>query len=433
MIIKGNERGGARNLARHLLNAKDNEHIEVHSFRGTVARDVEGALVEMYAISTVTKCRNFLFSVSLSPPQDAVVPVEDFEATIAQIEERLGLGDKQRVVLFHEKEGRRHCHAVFSRIDGEDLKAINLPFYKERLNDIAREQFLTHGWELPKGFRDRSLSDPRNYTLEEYQVARRAKRDPREVKSVLRGCWQQSDSRPSFEAALQERGFYLCRGSRRGFVLMDWNGNVYSLSRWVNEKKKTLAAKLGEADALPSVEESEHKLAQLMTKKHRQFIVEVETAFQERMAPIEKRRKHLVRRQRQERKDLETHQDARQAQEALERQNRLRKGLLGFWDWITGNRAKTRRENEALLEAAIQRDRLEWLRLTRQHHNERIETSKRQIRIRRQRQISLADLEAKLEQWEADLCHETVVNQRERQLNKDRHRIKSRDVDPQPR
>jgi hypothetical protein len=40
-----------------------------------------------------------------------------FEAAIDMAEQRLGLDGHPRAIVFHEKEGRRHAHAVWSRID----------------------------------------------------------------------------------------------------------------------------------------------------------------------------------------------------------------------------------------------------------------------------------------------------------------------------
>ena len=53
----------------HLLNTEDNEHVEVHEVRGFVADTLPEALQEAQAISLATKCRQFLFSLSLSPPK----------------------------------------------------------------------------------------------------------------------------------------------------------------------------------------------------------------------------------------------------------------------------------------------------------------------------------------------------------------------------
>jgi hypothetical protein len=126
MILKGNQRGGALNLARHLLNARDNDHVTVHSMEGFVAPDVTSVLMETYAVSRATKCRQFMFSLSLSPPKEAIVTTRDFEDAVQQAAEKLGLQNQPRVVILHEKQARLHCHAVFSRIDVQQSKAPKL-------------------------------------------------------------------------------------------------------------------------------------------------------------------------------------------------------------------------------------------------------------------------------------------------------------------
>ena len=41
MILKGNQRGGGRQMALHLLNGHQNEHVEVMEVRGFVSEDVQ--------------------------------------------------------------------------------------------------------------------------------------------------------------------------------------------------------------------------------------------------------------------------------------------------------------------------------------------------------------------------------------------------------
>ncbi|MDA5558163.1 relaxase/mobilization nuclease domain-containing protein [Shimia sp. MMG029] len=231
MILKGNARGYGAQLAHHLLNPRDNDHVTVHRIDGFVADDLYGAFAEAEAISNATRCDKYLFSVSLNPPQDAEVSVEDFEETIAQVEKRLGLAGQPRAIVFHEKNGRRHAHAVWSRIDGQEHKAINLPHYKRKLGGLARELYRSHDWEMPQGFVDAEKRDPLNYTRQEAGQAKRAKRDPKALKAMFRACWEASDSRAGFEAALKEQGFALARGDRRGFIAVDADGKVWSLSR----------------------------------------------------------------------------------------------------------------------------------------------------------------------------------------------------------
>jgi hypothetical protein len=143
MILKGNQRGGGRQMALHLLNGLDNEHVTVHEVSGFIADDVLGALNEAHALSKATKCKQFMYSLSLNPPQDKKVPVADFEAALEKVEKKLALEGQPRVIVFHEKEGRRHAHCVWSRIDAGEMKAINMSFDRDKLNGISKSLSLS--------------------------------------------------------------------------------------------------------------------------------------------------------------------------------------------------------------------------------------------------------------------------------------------------
>ena len=69
----------------------------------------------------------------------------------------------------------------------------------------------------------------RNFTLAEWQQAKRSGQDPRTIKSAIQDAWAVSDSRASFDHALQEKGFWLARGDKRGFVAVDYTGEVYAI------------------------------------------------------------------------------------------------------------------------------------------------------------------------------------------------------------
>ncbi|MGR3615283.1 MAG: relaxase/mobilization nuclease domain-containing protein [Paracoccaceae bacterium] len=221
MILKGNQRAHGSELAQHLMNVEDNEHVQVHDLRGFLADDLFGAFKETEAISLGTKCQQYLFSLSLSPPKTAKVSVEDFERVIAEIERRLGLNGQPRAIVIHEKSGRRHAHCVWSRIDVASMRAIPLPHFKRRLMDVARELYRKHSWEMPAGFVDPEDRNPNSFDHAEAGQAKRAKRDPAALKALFLACWAGSDSRTSFAAALQANGFSLAQGGRRGFVAVD--------------------------------------------------------------------------------------------------------------------------------------------------------------------------------------------------------------------
>ena len=195
--------------------------------------------------------------------------VKDFESAIDRAEERLGLENQPRAIVFHEKEGRRHAHAVWSRIDTDEMKAVQLSFTKRQLMDLARELYLEHGWDMPDGLRDRDLRNPLNYSLAEYQQAKRAGHDPKALKAYFQQCWERSDSPKAFASALKERGFYLSQGDRRGHVAVDYKGEVYAISKWTGNRTKDVRAKLGEHTNLPTMQQTKERIAKEMTPQDR--------------------------------------------------------------------------------------------------------------------------------------------------------------------
>ena len=147
MLIKGSQRGSGTNLAAHLLKTDDNDHVLVHEVRGFASDNLHDAFKEAEAISLGTKCRQYLFSVSINPPQSENVPLEVFEDTVDRIEKRLGLVGQPRAVVFHEKENRLHAHAVWSRVDAETMTAKHMPFFKNKLFALARDLHLEFGFK----------------------------------------------------------------------------------------------------------------------------------------------------------------------------------------------------------------------------------------------------------------------------------------------
>lgn len=359
MILKGKERGNAAQLAQYLMQTRDNDHVELHELRGFISDDLLGAFHEADAIARGTRCEKNIFSMSLNPPEGAEVSTEDFEKAINEIEQKLGLEGQPRAVVFHEKDGRRHAHAVWSRIDTDRMRAINLPFYKERLRTVSRELFLEHGWTMPRGLEDRRLRNPENFTREEWQQSRRVGLDPRELKAMFRNCWEASDNRAAFEQALKERGFWLAQGDRRGFVAVDYRGEVYSLSRYAGVKSKELRSRLGKPDELDTVSHVKAKIAEWMTAKVTRFIKDAERDAKHRNAVIDFQKAELVGRHRDERAALKDLQDKRWQAETKARAERLPKGMSGIWHRLTGRYGKIREQNEREAFEGLLRDRAE--------------------------------------------------------------------------
>ncbi len=359
MILIGNQRGGANNLADHLMK-EENEHIEVHEIRGFMSQTVKGALNEIYAISRGTQCNQFMYSLSFNPPPQEKVTIEQFEDAFEKAEKRLGLSGQSRVIVFHEKEGRRHAHAVWSRIDTDEMKAIQMSYDHNRLNVLSRDLFLEHGWKMPRGLAISGERDPRNFTLADWQQAKRVGKDPREIQTSFEDAWAISDSKAGFIHAMKERGYSVARGDKKGrIVAVDIHGEIYSVPKKLGIKIKDVRARLGDEQDLQSVSEAKYKIANNMLPVMARFKAELKEQVFHQKDDLLHERDELVKCQRAERQAFIEMLAQRQKQAALTRQARFRSGYKGLWDRVRGEHSRIRSENEQDALRCRERDRTE--------------------------------------------------------------------------
>jgi len=390
MIIKASQRGGATQLGQHLLKTVENEHVEVHQVSGFISSNVMGALKEAQAVAAGTRCKQHLFSLSLNPPQGEDVPPEAFESALAKIEERTGLSGQPRIVVFHEKEGRRHCHAVWSRIKADEMKAVQLSHFKNKLQDISRELYIEHDWKMPEGLTKHGNKDPRNFTLAEWQQAKRIGRNAKDLKESLQEAWSISDSKKSFERALLERGFHLARGDRRGHVAVTHEGDVLSIARMVGQKAKDVKARLGDPKDNPDVEQTRVKIAQQLTPVIERHIRKHTEKAQADMQPLIDERTAITKAHREERQRLNAAQQTRWQAETKARSNRMQKGVRGIWQKVSGKHTQIKRQNEAEAYASHERDKTQKydLRTAQMHERQKLQSEIQHQRHEQVRQQS---------------------------------------------
>lgn len=429
MLLKASQRSGARNLAAHLLNDRDNEHVELLDIRGCVADDLTTALVEMDAQATGTKARKPLFSVSFNPPEHEEATLEQFEDAIKRVEKQFGLENQARALILHQKKGRRHVHAVWSMIDRDQKKALEVKFYKNRLMDIARDLYREHGWEVPKGLQqdkreakrkgqkiDRGMAD--NYTLAEKRQAERMGRNPQEFKKLVRELYEQADTRYAFESSLAEKGLFLARGDRP-YCIVDATGHPQNLARLVRRKQEELEERLGDPSTLPTVEQVQEVIRQrALDERFKRSLSEL----RERQA----RERNLYRKQltemqvqhRSQNDTLRRQQWRRTLEEERARAQRLRGGIIRMFDKlvtrVTGDETRTQKRIGREREDSRRRDLREKDELHRKQRHER-----------EQLKWGLRELEVK-HQKETDSLREAIVQDIERE---DSLRDKFRSVD----
>ena len=367
MILKGNQRGGGQQLAAHLMNEFDNDHVELAEVRGTIAQDLPGSFAEIAALGRSTKIEHkFYYSLSLSPdPAQGRITREQYYDLIARTERSLNLVGQPRAVVFHVKEGREHGHVVWSRVNtnGEKFKAIDISHDKLKLNTVIRAFCRDHGLRLPakmepvksavKGRDD--FNERASESLADRQQKERTGISPQERKAEIIACWRETSNGEAFVQALQTKGYYLGRGDQRNHVVLDLNGDVHSLSRQLSGvvRKKELderladhpPAKLRGVDELKAFlkQKREDAIRRAVTPKEasapsaadarRQALQEQQ---QQRRASLDHMRDNLLGRHQEERDGLKAAQQEQNAGVASARLQRQPKGLAAFLTRVTG-------------------------------------------------------------------------------------------------
>ena len=386
MLLDGNSRGGGSDLARHLMKP-ENERIEIIEIRGFVSDDLKGAFLESYAISKGTRCKQHLFSMSIDPPIGADIDDDDYVDAANRVEAKLSLTNQPRTIVRHWKRGkdgvvRAHAHSVWCRIDASDMKAIDLPFSKLKLREVSRELHIEHNLPMPRGLINYQHRDPRNFTLAQWQHAKRNKRDFHQVQSDFMDAWALSDNRSSFAHALQERGYILASGER-GFVAVDHEGKVYAARQYAGVRRsKDLAAKLGDTIGLPSVEQAQKMAAQHVTERLAELRREQATESVLNRAYARRESERAESNYERQQDSLRERQARQKEQQEKRSVARLRGGIFGLWDRLTGRHQQTVLLNKSE-QQTLRKQQAKEIRTLRDQHLTKVKAQQDEARLAR--------------------------------------------------
>jgi len=266
MIIKGGSRSNGKFFAKHLLNGKDNERVRVVGFRGFAEENIDAAFRDMKFMAKGTNCKNYFYHADMNPREDEELTDEQWDRAVDTLEKQLGLQGQPRFVVEHVKEGkdgidRTHRHVVWQRIDPDTLTArsdsLTYPKHENAAREIERDCGLLPVASVLVKDRGGPRPERRARDWEGFRAAQSGL-DWKQVRDEVTELWRQTDNGASFKAALAEKGYILCRGDRRDFVIVDPAGDDHSLTRRirgvnaadVRERMKTI-----DRDFLPSVAE----------------------------------------------------------------------------------------------------------------------------------------------------------------------------------
>lgn len=259
MIVKGGSRRAGGFFAKHLMNAEDNERVEVKELRGFVSEDVKGAFQEIDIIAAGTRVQNPFYHASLNPRADEHLTPEQWDIAVDTLEKNLGLEGHARFQIEHVKDGREHRHIIWNRLD-ENLKLTSDSFTYQAHDKTRREleQLFDHeptpDTPQPSQRRSREFADWENFRGSQTGIT------PQEVKEEITALYHASDSGIAFQSALEHSGYTLCRGDKRDTLcVIDSAGDSHALVRRIDGMKTAeLRQFMADIDphTLPSVKEA---------------------------------------------------------------------------------------------------------------------------------------------------------------------------------
>ena len=287
MIVKGRARSGPEQLAAYLLRVGDGERATILD-RDIYGDDLHNDFLLFDAIGDAGRTDKTLYHAQICPEAKygREMTPEQWLRSAEMLAEEMGMAHHPRRVVLHDGGDNPHVHVVFQRADPETLKMWEVweNFKKhEKASLRMSEEF---GMEIVPGKhvkRDRKKQPefPRAETTQaEEQQAKRLGISTDERKEQITALRQQCDDAQAFKNALEDAGYVLAKGDKRGFVLVDGEGEVFSLSKFVTDiKNKEYKAFMAPIDreALPSVDEAKA----IQERRREEALVKAEKSLQE--------------------------------------------------------------------------------------------------------------------------------------------------------
>ena len=243
-------------MASYLTDKGENESVRVLQVGGFVAKNVQDALLEMWAVADGCKAKDFLYHATINPRKGVILTQAQWRQAVDRLEKNLGLAGHQRVVVEHTKNGRTHCHVVWNRVNPLTGITKKLSFDHR----VCRETAL----QLSEAFGlNPTPNKGQSFKRGEFERAKRTGIDPRAVKAEITVLWNKAKSGQEFAANLAKHGYVLAKGEKSQFVILDQAGSVHGITRRINgATAKTIRRGMADVDAktLPTIAEARKQI-----------------------------------------------------------------------------------------------------------------------------------------------------------------------------
>lgn len=274
MVIKGKSVGSSRAAAmpNYLLNDPKNERADLIELRGTAAVSLHEAIDEWRAVASGTRCQNWLYSASINPQAHEKLTREQYIRAADILAEKLRLQDQPRAIVIQSHEGREHAHVLFSRIDIDRMRAIpdghNFRAHEAAARHLERE----FGLERIQGAHVERDGQPRPDRAPTFGERKQAERGVplEDARALITGLWTSCECGRAFNAALHQKGWHLCQGDRRDYVLVDPHGCLHGIARRAGVKAHDVREKLSDLDRsqLPTVKDVRGMQREARVREH---------------------------------------------------------------------------------------------------------------------------------------------------------------------
>jgi hypothetical protein len=253
MVIAGKIRGNAPQLADYLLAEGTNERITILDVDGGTqpnGEQLRDILYSMELNSELTRTRNSVYHAYINPSPDdttdRAMTMEEWQQSVEILTKQLGYEDQRRVVVLHEKPGKRiHAHIVYERYNHErGVMATYEQNYKA--HDRARAEM------------EKKLS---------HKPTPQKNKNRDRHKQTLTEIWQRTNTAAQFIREAEANGYKIAKGTDRPFRVVDADGRSFDLVRLLDKvKTQDVRARL-EQIKLPSNKQAINRMALLKKEK----------------------------------------------------------------------------------------------------------------------------------------------------------------------
>lgn len=266
MLFRGNKCRQAVMVGKYLCAQGKNDRIEFIGTRGTLASDIQGAVLEMKGSALGSRAIKAFFFVSMNLAEGECLSPEQWEYAWAIYEKNQGLEGHQRIIVQHEKEGRVHQHALYNRVNPDTMKAAPMSndYYK---NEMTRSQLekefgftpVKGRLYLDQGERPANRSPTYNEIIQGKKNAVNVRKWREESRQIM--VEREGLNGIELIAAFEAKGHMVARGKRGGFVLLDPSGTPHNMAKTLNLRVKNgeFKARFEDVDLanLPTIEQAQ--------------------------------------------------------------------------------------------------------------------------------------------------------------------------------